>query len=163
MATSGFTWAYLRNGTNRSHTQHFDFYQIGDLVWPWTVIMPYLLCHYALLCVICYTPDPHWVRGVLKNPIARFQGHRGLTFGFSSTTTTAFQHCFLFTCFSDAASGVWNSVDFNTRSAETFLTFKCKLTTELFRKCYDTWTLRRHRCAPDSHATDKLARYKFGC
>jgi len=27
-----------------------------------------------------------------------------------------------------AAAGVlWNSLDFNTRSAETFLTFKCKL------------------------------------
>ena len=28
--------------------------------------------------------------------------------------------------------------------------FRRKLKTELFRKSYDTWTLGRHRCAPDS-------------
>jgi len=28
--------------------------------------------------------------------------------------------------------------------------------------CHDTWTLRRYRCGPDSHKTDKWAHCKFG-
>jgi len=56
---------------------------------------------------------------------------------------TVFSSC----AFSAAAPAVWKSLDINVRSAETFLTFRRKLKTELFRKSYDTWTLGRHRCA----------------
>jgi len=40
--------------------------------------------------------------------------------------------------FSAAAPAVWNSLDINTRSAETFLIFRRKLKTALFVKSYDT-------------------------
>jgi len=39
--------------------------------------------------------------------------------------------------FSPAAPAVRNSLDINTQSAETFLTFRRKLKTELFIKSYD--------------------------
>ena len=35
-----------------------------------------------------------------------------------------------------AAPTVWNSLDVHTRSADTFLTFKNRLKTELFKSCY---------------------------
>jgi len=38
-----------------------------------------------------------------------------------------------------AAPSVWNSLNIHTRSAETFLTFKSRLKTELFTASYDTW------------------------
>jgi len=63
--------------------------------------------------------------------------------------------------FSAAALAVGNSLDINALSAETFSTFRRKLKTGLFRKSYDTWTLGRHRCAPDSHATDILGALKI--
>jgi len=47
-------------------------------------------------------------------------------------------------------------LDANTRSTETFLTFKSRVKTNFFQKCYDT-LLSRHRRAHDSHATDKWA------
>jgi len=53
--------------------------------------------------------------------------------------------------FSAAALAGWNSLDINTRSAETFLISRCELRTKLFRKSHDTWTLG---CAPDAHAMD---------
>jgi len=37
-----------------------------------------------------------------------------------------------------AAPSVWNSLNIHTRSAETFLTFKHRLKTELFTASYDT-------------------------
>ena len=50
--------------------------------------------------------------------------------------------------FSVAATVVWNLVDSNTVSAETFLVFKCRL----LRQGYNTWQ-QRHHYAPDSPAT----------
>jgi len=63
--------------------------------------------------------------------------------------------------FSAAAPAVWNSLDIDTQSVESFLTFRRKLKTELFIKSHDTWTLGRHRCAPDSHATNILGALQF--
>ena len=63
--------------------------------------------------------------------------------------------------FSAAEPAVWSSLDINTRSSETFLTFRCKLKTGLFRKSYDTWALGRYRCAPDLHTTDILGAFQI--
>jgi len=58
--------------------------------------------------------------------------------------------------FSAAAPAVWNSLNINTRSAETFLTFRHKFNCKLFIKFYGTWTLGSHFWTPDLHATDIL-------
>jgi len=60
-----------------------------------------------------------------------------------------------------AAPSVWNSLNIHTRSAETFLTFKSRLKTELFTASYDTWlsSVITHR-APDSLAIGFRVLYK---
>jgi len=50
--------------------------------------------------------------------------------------------------FCAAAPTVWNSLGVHTHSADMRLTFKNRLTTELFQSCYSQlfW---RHRSTPD--------------
>ena len=44
---------------------------------------------------------------------------------------------FLSVCYSNfVPKTVWNSLDVHTRSVDTFLTFKNRLKTELFKSCY---------------------------
>jgi len=52
---------------------------------------------------------------------------------------------------------VWNSLHINICSAETLLTFRSGLKTELFLD----FSASLHRCAPDLLATDIRAHYKF--
>ena len=53
-----------------------------------------------------------------------------------------------------------NLLQSETRLSDSYVTFRNRLKTELFKKSHDTWHWR-HRCAPDSHATYIWARYKF--
>jgi len=72
-------------------------------------------------------------------------------------TTVLMEH----TALSAAAPVVLNSLDINARLAETFLTFRRILKTELFIKSYDTWTLGLHHCTPDSHAINIFCTFQI--
>jgi len=63
-----------------------------------------------------------------------------------------------------AAPTVWNSLHINTRSADTLLTFRSRLKTELFLASYDTWLFGMiPSLPPDSLATVHILYYITLC
>ena len=120
----------LKNKKKNDHITHV----LKELHWlPVENRIEYKIACLVFKCLAGSAPT------YLNSHIKQYQPPRSLRSSNSLTLETHLSRTKLSDrSFTNAAPRIWNSLSYNTRSSETFDSFKTKLKTELFRRAYES-------------------------